>query len=60
LHVEERDSLYYFADTLRAFKSRTLRQAGYTVPIREIGNAQKILVRKPLGKRPPTKRKLKW
>jgi hypothetical protein len=52
LHNEEFHNLYFSPNIIRINKSRPMRWAGYVARIAKKGNAYRILVGKPEGKRP--------
>jgi hypothetical protein len=52
LHNEELYDLYPSPSIIRIIKSRRMRWAGHAARMGEKGNAYRLLVRKPEGKRP--------
>jgi hypothetical protein len=52
LHNEELHNLYSSPNIITMIKSRRMRWAGFVARMGEIGNAYRILVGKPEGKRP--------
>jgi hypothetical protein len=51
-HNEELHNLYSSPNIIRMIKSRWMRRAGHVARMGEKGNAIRILVQKPEGKRP--------
>jgi hypothetical protein len=52
LHNEELHNLYSSPNIIRMIKSRRMRWAGHVARLGETGNAYRVLVGKPEGKRP--------
>jgi hypothetical protein len=52
VHNEELQNLYIAPNIIREIKSRRLRWPGHVAHMGEVRNAYKILVRKPVWKRP--------
>jgi hypothetical protein len=52
LHNEELHNLYSSPNIIRMIKSRRMRWAGHVARMREMRNADRILVGKPEGKKP--------
>jgi hypothetical protein len=60
LHNEELHDLYYSPSIIRVFKSRRMRWAGNGARMGEKGNAYRILVGKPDGKRTLGRPRRRW
>ena len=60
LHNEELNYLYPSPNIIRVIKSRRMRWEGHVARMGERRGAYRILVRKPEGKRPLVRPKLKW
>jgi hypothetical protein len=60
LHNEELHDLYTSASTIRIIKSMRMRLAGHVARIGEKGNAYRLLVGKPEGKRPLGRPRRRW
>jgi hypothetical protein len=52
LHNEELNDLYSSPSIIRIIKSRRMRWAGHVARMAETGNAYRLLVGKPQGRRP--------
>jgi len=50
----------YASPNIRVIKSRKMRLEGHETCVREMRNAYKILIRKPVGKRPLRKPRFRW
>jgi hypothetical protein len=57
---EELRGLYFLPSIIRMIKPRRIRWAGHIARIREKGNAYRLLVRKPKGKRPLGRPICRW
>jgi hypothetical protein len=60
LHNEEFHNLYDSPNKIRVIKSRKITLAKHVARMGERGNAYKILVEKPEGKRPPARPRCRW
>jgi hypothetical protein len=60
LHNEELHNLYCSRSIIRIIKSRRMRWAEHVARIRKKGNAYRILVRNPDGKRPLGRPRRRW
>jgi hypothetical protein len=60
LHNEELHNLYSSPSKIRIIKSRRMRWAGHVARAGEKRNVNRILVRKPEGKRPLRKTRRRW
>jgi hypothetical protein len=60
LHNEELHNLYASPSTIRVIKSRRMRWVGHVARIGEKRNAYRILVGKPVGKRPLGRPRRRW
>jgi hypothetical protein len=60
LHNEELHNLYCSQSVMRMIKSRRMRRAGHLARMGEKGNAYRILVGKPEGKRPLGRPRRMW
>jgi hypothetical protein len=60
LHNEELHNLYSLPNIIRMMKSRRMRWAGHVARMGETGNAYRLLVGKPEGKRPLGRQRCKW
>jgi hypothetical protein len=60
LHKEELHDLYSSPSTIRIFKSIRIRWAVHVVRMREKGNVNRLLVRKPERKMPLEKSRRRW
>jgi hypothetical protein len=60
LHNEELYDLYSSPSIIRIIKSRRMRWAGHVARMGEKGNAYRLLVGKPEGKRPLGRPRRRW
>jgi hypothetical protein len=60
LHNEELHHLYSYPDMIRQVKSRRMRWAGHVARMGEDSKVNKVLVRKPEGKRPLGRPRHRW
>jgi hypothetical protein len=60
LHIEELHNLHSFPIIIRKIKSRWMRCAGHVARMVEQRNAYKVLVGKPIGKRPLGRSRRRW
>jgi hypothetical protein len=60
LHNEELRDLYCSPSIIRIIKSRRMRWAGHVARMGEKGNAYRLLVGQPEGKRPLGRPRRKW
>jgi hypothetical protein len=60
LHNEEFHNLYSSPSIIRVIKSRKMRWAGHAAGMGARGNAYRILVGKPEGKRPLGRPRCRW
>ena len=60
LHNEELDDLYSLPNIVRVIKSRRLRWAGHVARMEERRGVDRVLVRKPEGKRPLGRSRQSW
>jgi hypothetical protein len=59
-HKEELRDLYSSPSIIRIIKSRRMRWAGHVARMGDKGNAYRLLVRKPEGKRPLGRPRRRW
>jgi len=60
LHNEELNDLYSLPNFVRVVKSRRMRWAGHVARVGEDRVVQRVLVGKPVGKRPLGRPRLRW
>ena len=60
LHNEELNDLYCSPNIVRVINSRRMRWAGHVARMEEGRGVHKVLVRKPEGKRPLGRPRLRW
>jgi hypothetical protein len=60
LHNEELHDLYSSSSIIRITKARKMRWAGHVARMGEKGNAYRLLVGTPEGKRPLGRRRRRW
>jgi hypothetical protein len=60
LHNEELHNLYSSPNIIRMIKSRTMRWTGHVARMGVNGNAYRIMVGKPEGKRPVGRPRRRW
>jgi hypothetical protein len=60
LHNEELRDLYSSPSVIRIIKSKRMRWVGHVEQTEEKGNAYRLLVRKPEGKRPLGRSRRRW
>jgi hypothetical protein len=60
LHNEELHNLYSSSSIIRIIKSRRMRWAGHVARMGEKRNVYRLLVGKPVGKRPPGRTRCRW
>jgi hypothetical protein len=60
MHNEELHNLYSSPDIIRQIESRRMRWAGHVARMGEGRNVYRVLVRKPLGKKPLDRPRHRW
>jgi hypothetical protein len=60
LHNEELNNLYSSPNIIRMIKSRRMRLGGHVARVEEKRNAYRILVGKPVGKKPLGRPRRRW